>query len=207
MFRRIRLLSTEAKPVDPAYFTGNSKYYEYLMRANQLIRKHNLDFASIAEQQRWKTKHSMIHDLELRISDQSYADFTNRLNVLYPVQDSAVKEFLEQFVPVGRTLDKAPPKQLSLDEHGRSFTTASRKTAKAQVWLIPGQGQVYINGKSLSDYFTEVADRYNAVAPFEVANCLAKYNVWAIVSGGGPTGNCPLMKVNQRPYVLLFREE
>jgi hypothetical protein len=41
------------------------------MEANELIRKHNLEFnaATDAAEQRWRSKHSMVYDLELRLSD------------------------------------------------------------------------------------------------------------------------------------------
>jgi small subunit ribosomal protein S9 len=159
------------------------------MQANDLIRTHQLDFRAEAQPQRWKSKHSMVYDMELRLSETSYSDFTNRLNLLYPIQDAQVKSFLEQFVPTGRTLDKAPPVEMQLDELGRSFTMASRKTAKAQVWLVKGQGQVYINGKVMSEYFPEIGDREDIVRPFQFTKSVLQYNVWALVQGGGPTGN------------------
>jgi predicted transcriptional regulator len=54
---------------------------------------------------------------------------------LYPVQDAKVKSYLEQFVPIGKSLDKAPQLEIKLDEFGRSFTMASRKTARGQIWM------------------------------------------------------------------------
>jgi small subunit ribosomal protein S9 len=95
---------------------------------------------------------------------------------------------LKQFVPLGKSLEKVSRDPLVLDEFNRSFTFGSRKTAKAQVYIIPGNGQVYINGFNLCDFFTELRDRQKIIEPFELADCLAKYNVWAMVTGGGKTG-------------------
>jgi small subunit ribosomal protein S9 len=99
---------------------------------------------------------------------------------------------LGKFVPIGKSLDKPQKLKLELDEFGRSFTLGARKTAKAQVWLVKGQGQVYVNGKVFTEIFTQLKDRESILRPFEVTDTLGKYNVWAIANNGGSTGICSL---------------
>jgi hypothetical protein len=60
-----------------------------------------------------------------------------------------------------------------------------RKTAKATGWMVPGNGLVYVNGHSLSDYFSELKHRQAIIKPFTVTDKLCKYNVWAIAENGG----------------------
>ncbi|KAJ3352352.1 37S ribosomal protein S9, mitochondrial [Kappamyces sp. JEL0680] len=190
--------STEAwkKPLDPAYFTGNSTFYSFLGEANHLIKKHNLDFNGRPENTNasWLTKTSMINELSLRLTDETYADFVNRLNLLHSIQgnwagfddvDPQVKEFLQQFVPAGKRLEKADPEIIELDEFSRSLTAASRKKCRAQAWVLPGTGLIYVNGLSMSKYFSDILSREKIVRPFEVTGTLGSFNVWASVSGGG----------------------
>jgi small subunit ribosomal protein S9 len=54
--------------------------------------------------------------------------------------------------------------------------------------MVPGDGEIFVNGVHMSKYFGELADRQRLVKPFEATGKLAQYNVWSIVSGGGPSG-------------------
>jgi small subunit ribosomal protein S9 len=65
------------------------------------------------------------------------------------------------------------------------FATGSRKTASAQVWLIPGRGDIVINEKPARLYLGR-ADLLEAVtAPFKVTGISGQYDVKCIVQGGG----------------------
>lgn len=88
-----------------------------------------------------------------------------------------------------------------LDERGRSRTYGSRKMSQAEAWMVPGNGQIYVNGVHLSEYFRRMEEREQVVLPFEVSNKLGMFNVWAIVRGGGPSGAfdllCPCFPLTQ----------
>lgn len=45
-----------------------------------------------------------------------------------------------------------------------------------------------MNGKSLTEYFGRLHDRESAVWALKATQRLDKYNVWAVASGGGTTG-------------------
>ncbi|KAI8917980.1 ribosomal protein S9/S16-domain-containing protein [Entophlyctis helioformis] len=110
-------------------------------------------------------------------------------------QDIEVKHLLEKFVPVGDALERPAPVRPVLDKDGRSYTTGSRKTARAQCWLVKGDGHVYVNGVKLNEYFAERTDAEAVIRPFEAVDQLAQYNVWAIVQGGGPSGQASAIGV------------
>ena len=95
---------------------------------------------------------------------------------------------LKQFIPIGKSLDRFVTEPQTLDEFNRSFSAASRKTSRARVYLIPGIGQVYINGQPMSQYFPKLYLRESIIKPFGVTETLGKFNVWAIAHGGGLTG-------------------
>ncbi|GIW12478.1 MAG: 30S ribosomal protein S9 [Dehalococcoidia bacterium] len=62
-----------------------------------------------------------------------------------------------------------------------------RKTAVAQVRLVPGSGQVIVNGKLLEEYFPRLTDQVTVLQPLRLAG-LTTVNVMAKVVGGGSSG-------------------
>jgi small subunit ribosomal protein S9 len=66
--------------------------------------------------------------------------------------------------------------------------TGRRKTAVARVRLVPGNGQISINGRPLEDFFTEDKDRAAVVGPLEVTEMRNRLDVLVRVEGGGITG-------------------
>lgn len=89
------------------------------------------------------------------------------------------------------TLD--PP---SLDQYGRSLTFASRKTARAQVYMIPNsQALIYVNGRPLESYFTTASERDAVLQGLYPENGLEKWNIWCVVKGGGLAAQAQALKV------------
>jgi hypothetical protein len=73
-----------------------------------------------------------------------------------------------------------------LDDYGRSFTLASRKSARAQVHMIKGDGQVFVNGLHISQYFSDAATRQVVVSPltdYSSVSLLSKYVFWFLIEG------------------------
>ncbi len=66
--------------------------------------------------------------------------------------------------------------------------TGRRKTAVARVRIRPGSGSFTINKRTFEEYFNNGKDRGLVVAPLRAVNMLKAWDVWANVSGGGPTG-------------------
>jgi small subunit ribosomal protein S9 len=73
--------------------------------------------------------------------------------------------------------------------------TGRRKTAVARVRVRPGSGDILINKRSVEDYFKAERDRQAVTAPLEAAQVLKRYDVWANVTGGGPTGQADAVKL------------
>jgi small subunit ribosomal protein S9 len=68
------------------------------------------------------------------------------------------------------------------------YGVGRRKTSAAQVRVYGnGNGAVVINGRPLEEYFTRPRDQQAVTGPLEVAGP-AGYNVTAVVTGGGITG-------------------
>ena len=67
--------------------------------------------------------------------------------------------------------------------------TGRRKSSIARVRLIPGKGEVTINGKSLDEYFSGLdLLKQEVKRPLVLVGAEGKFDVVARVQGGGTTG-------------------
>ena len=69
------------------------------------------------------------------------------------------------------------------------YGTGRRKTSTARVRLVPGTGNVTINGRTVEDY---CGGRFGLdkiiMQPFHAAEALGRFDVHIIVNGGGIVG-------------------
>ncbi len=72
--------------------------------------------------------------------------------------------------------------------------TGRRKSSVARVRLLPGTGKVTINKKDLNDYFPAELLRQEVMRPFGIAGCEGKFDVIALVNGGGLTGQAGALR-------------
>ena len=68
------------------------------------------------------------------------------------------------------------------------YGTGRRKCSVARVRLIPGKGNITINGKSIDDYFGLETLKLIVRQPLVLTETLSKYDVVCKVAGGGFTG-------------------
>src|SRR5947209_19340504 len=63
-----------------------------------------------------------------------------------------------------------------------------RKSAVARVRLVPGTGEIVVNGRPVDQYFGGDIWTATVRAPFHAINQFGRYNVDAKVLGGGSSG-------------------
>ncbi len=68
------------------------------------------------------------------------------------------------------------------------YGTGRRKTSVARVRLVPGEGNIVVNGRELGEYFGRKTLELIVKQPLNLTSTLAQYNVIAKVEGGGPSG-------------------
>ena len=66
--------------------------------------------------------------------------------------------------------------------------TGRRKSAVAQVRLLPGEGAIVINGTPYEELFPRLMHREKIVRPLTLTETLGKYSVTVKVAGGGISG-------------------
>jgi len=72
--------------------------------------------------------------------------------------------------------------------------TGRRKTSIARVTLASGNGQIVVNQKPVDSYFPRETLRMMIRQPLELTGMVAKLNVIARVTGGGPTGQAGALR-------------
>ena len=88
--------------------------------------------------------------------------------------------------PGSEELQKANPGKI--DEYGRSVAIGRRKESAAKVYLVEGAGEVLVNGRNIVQVFPRLHDRESALWALKATERMDKYNVFAMVAGGGVTG-------------------
>ena len=68
------------------------------------------------------------------------------------------------------------------------YGTGRRKTAVAQVRLLPGNGAIIINGVPYEELFSSLEHRRAILQPLLVTESLGKYNAMIKTNGGGISG-------------------
>jgi small subunit ribosomal protein S9 len=66
--------------------------------------------------------------------------------------------------------------------------TGRRKTAVARVRLLPGDGEILVNGRSLEAHFGNAFNEADLRMPFRVTGNEGRFNAMIKVEGGGVTG-------------------
>ena len=68
------------------------------------------------------------------------------------------------------------------------YGTGRRKTAVARVRLLPGEGEIVVNGRSLDEHFGNAVNEAEVRMPFRVTGTEGRFNAMIKVEGGGVTG-------------------
>ena len=74
-------------------------------------------------------------------------------------------------------------------------TTGRRKRAVARVRLVPGDGTMIVNGRTLEDYFPSAVHRQQLSEPFRITETDGSWDVSVTMHGGGPTGQAGAMRL------------
>ena len=74
------------------------------------------------------------------------------------------------------------------------YATGKRKDSVARVYLMPGKGNITVNGTPMKDYFKRSVLQMILVQPFDITKRDGAYDVVAMVMGGGLSGQAGAVK-------------
>ena len=75
-----------------------------------------------------------------------------------------------------------------------TYATGKRKDSVARVYLMPGKGNITVNGKSSKEYFRRAVLQMIIAQPFEITKRESAYDIVAMVEGGGLSGQAGAVK-------------
>ena len=87
------------------------------------------------------------------------------------------------------------------------YGTGRRKAAVARVWLVPGTGQIKINGRGLDEYFPRATNRMMMMQPLVLTQNDTKFDLRVNVFGGGQTGQADAVKHGISRALLQYDAE
>ena len=78
--------------------------------------------------------------------------------------------------------------KMKLDFKESNYATGRRKESLARVWIKKGTGKIFVNGKTMNDYFKRPVHQLIVVMPLQETNVINKFDVKCNVKGGGLSG-------------------
>lgn len=181
-------------PESPSYFTGSPQFIDNLLSLQALLRKHEtlpILPPDQAPRVAWRTLidyRNLVGESVKAARYQKIIRVLQRLNQIHPsLMPDDVKVALSHYKrDINPQLNS--PRPILIDKFGRALAAGRRKSSVARAWVVEGTGEVLVNGKTLAEAFGRVHDRESAIWALKATERVDKYNVWALVDGGGTTG-------------------
>jgi small subunit ribosomal protein S9 len=182
-------------PASPSYFTAKPSFTDDYLSLQALLRKYQtLPVMPPGQAPRvaWKALEQykdMVGSEPVKAARyHRLVEILQRLNYINTaLVPQEVTDTLQRYKRDINPYENVPNPHF-VDEHGRSLGVGRRKTSTARAYLVEGEGEVLINGKSLTQFFGRVHDRESAIWALKATERTDKYNIFALVEGGGTTG-------------------
>ncbi|MPM09547.1 30S ribosomal protein S9 [bioreactor metagenome] len=88
-----------------------------------------------------------------------------------------------------------------------TLTLGRRKTAVARLRLTPGNGTMTVNGRDYKNYFPLETLQYVVDQPFIITGTTGKYDVKALLDGGGYKGQAEALRLAISRALVELNEE
>lgn len=93
-----------------------------------------------------------------------------------------------------------------MPEQANLHTIGRRKEAVCRVYLKAGSGKWDVNGRTLGDYFPRPSLVTAIQQPFTATDSLGRFDVRALVRGGGPSGQAGALRLAVARALVLVDE-
>ncbi len=88
-----------------------------------------------------------------------------------------------------------------------TLATGRRKTATAQIRMVPGSGKVVINKLDINEYLPVEVWRVRALRPLDVTNNHGNFDFLVTVRGGGKSGQTGAIQLGIARALVRYNEE
>ena len=92
-------------------------------------------------------------------------------------------------------------------ENKKYYGTGRRKSSVARVYLVSGKGNITINGRDVKEYFPFSTLILDLKQPLALLGAEDKYDVIAMVKGGGFTGQAEAVRLGLARALLEAGED
>jgi len=82
-----------------------------------------------------------------------------------------------------------------------------RKTAVARIYLSEGKGEITVNNREFTKYFTTSTLQYKVQQPLQLTDNLTSYDIKVNVFGGGVTGQAEAIRLAITRALVFINEE
>jgi len=82
-----------------------------------------------------------------------------------------------------------------------------RKTAVARIYLSEGKGNITVNNREFTKYFTTSTLQYKVQQPLQLTDNLTSYDIKVNVFGGGVTGQAEAIRLAITRALVFINEE
>lgn len=86
------------------------------------------------------------------------------------------------------------------------YGTGRRKSSSARVFLRPGKGNILINNRELSEYFSRETSCMVIRQPLEAVDALKTFDIYATVIGGGVSGQAGAVRLGIARALVQYDE-
>ena len=109
---------------------------------------------------------------------------------------AAKKTTATKTVKTVKAAAKTAPKAVAADVklNNATYATGKRKDSVARVYLLPGKGNITVNGVAMATYFRRPVLQMIIAQPFGVTKRETEYDIVAMVQGGGLSGQAGAVK-------------
>lgn len=196
-------------PASPSYFTRQPSFTDGLIKLRLLLKKfERVPTVSASDIPRvaWRNTDQfrlMTGEPVRAAKYHKVLQLLRRLNKVHPaLRSRELQRTLEIYKADFQPSDIQRRPQF-VDSAGRASGVGRRKTSSAKVFLVQGSGEILVNGKSINSVFGRIHDRESAMWALKVTQRLDKYNVWAVVKGGGTTGQAEALTLGTAKALMV----
>ena len=94
-----------------------------------------------------------------------------------------------------------------LDFEDSKYATGRRKKSIAKVWLKKGSGNMFVNGKTMIDYFKKQNLQTAVFRPLTIVKRESEFDIRCSVKGGGLSGQAGAIIHGLARAIILFEPE
>lgn len=200
-------------PASPSYFTAQPAFTDNYLNLKALLRKYQA-LPTVPPGQAPRVAWRTVTQYRLMVGEPVRAakyhkviQTLQRLNQIPPSMRSAELEAAMDTYKRDVNPYEVVQKQGIIDSDGRAYGVGRRKSSSAKVYIVQGEGQVLINGKSINAAFGRIHDRESALWALKVTNRMDRYNVWALVKGGGSTGQAEAITLGTARALMVHEPD